>query len=198
MTRKFSANNKRVHILETAKEDEDLIRMCMEKGSTAANECNSMLRQRLGQLARLRTIKDTDDGTSYNRYVSDLARHTACNDCTSMVEVWGIEDLDRQVTLGLLPSKRQRSIMLSVRKFVMQDTVPETGKHLFIAIVPCEGGSMALFFSNYPEAEREALRLSTHLPVYTMYTLVLWYKVTPEEAQRFVQTVSEPLAPRRL
>ena len=95
MQQKFAANSKRVHILETAKEDKDLICMCMEKGSTAANECNSMLRQRLGQLARLRTIKDSNDGTSYNRYVSDLARHTACNNCTSMVEVWGIEDLGK-------------------------------------------------------------------------------------------------------
>ena len=53
---------------------------------------------------------------------------------------------------------------------------------------------MALFFSNYPEAEREAIRLSTHLPAYMMYTLVLRYKVIPDEAKRFVTVVSEPVA----
>ena len=192
--RRFAANSKRVHILETAKEDEDLVRLCMEKGSTAAKVCNSMLRQKLGQLGRLRSVKDSDDGTSYSRYVSDLARHTACNDCTSMVEVWGIEDLDKKVTLELLPSADSSFLTLSVRKYVMQHTVPETGKHPFIAIAPCEGGGMALFFSNYPEAEREAVRLSTHLPAFMMYTLVLRYNVVPAEAQKFVSAVCDSVA----
>ena len=41
------------------------------------------------------------------------------------------------------------------------------------------------------------MRLSTHLPSYMMYTLVLRYKVVPEEAQQFVKVVSEPVAARQ-
>ena len=43
---KFSAKNKRVHILETAKEDKDLVRMCLNKGLLAASACNSILRRK--------------------------------------------------------------------------------------------------------------------------------------------------------
>ena len=93
-----------------------------------------------------------------------------------------------------MASANHRTLTFSVQKCVMKNMVPETGKHPFIAITPREGGGMALFFSNYPEAERETVRLSTHLPSYMMYTLVLWYKVVPEEAQQFVKVVSEPVA----
>ena len=93
-----------------------------------------------------------------------------------------------------MASANHRTLTFSVQKCVMKNMVPETGKHPFIAITPREGGGMALFFSNYPEAERKAVRLSTHLPSYMMYTLVLRYKVVPEEAQQFVKVVSEPVA----
>ena len=111
-----------------------------------------------------------------------------------MLEVWGIKELDKQVTLRLLPSASHHYLTLSVWKYVMKHTVPETGKQPLIAIAPCEGGGMALFFSNYPEAEREAVRLSTHLPSYMMYTLVLRYNVVPAEAQRFVSAVCDSVA----
>ena len=49
MRRKFAANNKRVHILETAKDNEDVIKMCIDQGLVASKITNRILMEKLGQ-----------------------------------------------------------------------------------------------------------------------------------------------------
>ena len=53
MQKRFVATNKRVNILKTAKEDKDLVRMCLDLGLAAAKACNKIIYTRLGQLCCL-------------------------------------------------------------------------------------------------------------------------------------------------
>ena len=118
----------------------------------------------------------------YNSYLEDLASHTACNDCTSMMEIKGIQFPDKEIKLDLLLDAAPRPMgQFTVRKFVMIHTIVKTGRHPFLAVAPLEGGRNAIFFSNYPTVECKAIRISTHLPAFMMYSLVLDYMVVPAE-----------------
>ena len=103
-------------------------------------------------MARLRAVRIPEDGTSYNRYIKDLAKHTAYNDCTLMMKVDGIHILDKRVTLALLLSAKELTMILTVGKFIMHHKISETGKFPFLAVTPIEGGGTAAFFRNYPTA----------------------------------------------
>ena len=82
--------------------------------------------------------------------MDDLAVHAVCNNCTSVVEIEGIRDLDLVLSLGTMPEEEGGSVDMSVRKFVMTHTIEGTGKHPFLAVAPTDGGGMAAFYSEYP------------------------------------------------